>query len=83
MYGMNSRGFRLKVGLDALSNRDETNEQVAARYAADGVGQADVVRCRQEAKDLHGRMTQLHGPRYFANMGLARKPDSVLALLAM
>ena len=83
MYGMKSKGFRLRVGLDALSNRDLSNGAIAARYAADGIGAEDVAECRKEALPVHKRLTERHGPRYFGNLDIARKPDGVIALLAM
>ena len=83
MYGMNSKGFRVKVGLDALSNKDQSNEQVAARYASDGIGADDVAKCRTEAAPVHEKMMRQHGPGYFCNLGLSRKPDRVIGLLAL
>lgn len=84
MYGMNNRGFRLKVGLYALNNRDKSNEQVAARYADDGLTADDVARCRREAAPVHERYLRLYGgPAYYEAYRIDKKPDSVMAWVGL
>ena len=78
-YGMNSKGFRLKVGMDSLS-KNGTVAEMSVKY---GVSIDDVVKCREEALPLHGRMQMMHGPRYWQAMNLERCPDALVGTFSI
>lgn len=70
------KGLRRKIGLHAWSvgGGQVEIDVLAERYQVD----AQTVRdCKHATQSLHKRMVEQHGPRYFTDWGLERKPEGV------
>lgn len=78
-YGMENRGFRIKVGLDFLSH-NQTPEQTAKMY---GITPDEVSRCCREARPVHDRLVSTRGICYFASLDMRNKPDNLFSLFCI